>query len=143
MKLSRFLLPAVLITSTLAVWSCSKSNNGKPTISIASITTNIPKGGSLDINLKFNSSNSLDSLTVLRIRINQAPPQNPLSGDTLQLDIPEYSASKGELEYVQPFTYLSFGDNADDSLVFKFVVLDVNKKHSDTLTSPMVIVHNL
>ena len=132
------------MTTTLTIWSCSKNNNGKPQISIQSITTEIPNGGNLDADLKFNSGSHLDSLIVIRIRTNEAPPQNVPPGDTLRISIPEYSASKGELEFIQPYQgYLTFGDNANDTLVFKFAVLDANNKSSDTVTSPKVIVHNL
>ena len=144
MKLSRFLLPGILITMTLAIWACSKSNSGKPQISIASITTEIPKGGNLDADLKFTAGNTLDTLVVIRIRVNQNPPDNPHGGDTLQIQIPEYSASKGELEFVMPYQgYLTFGDRENDTLVFKFAALDVNRKSSDTVTSAKVVVHNL
>jgi hypothetical protein len=129
--------------STLAIWSCSKSNNGKPKISIASITSEIPKGGNLTVDLKFSSSNKLDTLKVNRIRINQDPPQNVPGGDSLHISIPDYSAQKGELEFVQPYDgYLTFGDNENDTLIFQFIVVDVNKISSDTVTSPKVVVHN-
>jgi len=143
MKLSSFLIPGILIMMVIAAGSCSKSNNGKPQISIKSITAEIPKGGDLDVDLKFTSAIRLDTLAVFRIRINQIPPQNVPSGDTVNIEIPEYSASKGELEFTQPFSYLSYGDNANDTLVFKFIVFDVNSNHSDTLTSPKVVIHNL
>lgn len=143
MKSSRFLLPGILITMTLAVWSCSKSNDGKPKLSIESINTEIPRGGNLDVNLKFTSGN-LDTMVVIRIRVNQKPPQNNPPGDTLHIGIPAYSAEKGELEFIQPYQgYLTFGDNANDTLVFKFAVLNANKKSSDTVTSAKVVVHNL
>lgn len=127
---------------TLAVWSCSKSNGGKPKISIKSITPDIPRGGILDVDLQFTSGNKLDTLIVHFVRINQIPPQNS-KVDSLRIGIPEYSASKGELELTQPFDFLSRGDNANDTLVLKIIVFDVNKIYSDTLTSPKVVVHNL
>jgi len=129
--------------TTLVIWSCSKSNSGKPKISIASITTNIPKYGDLDADLKFTAGNMLDTLLIIRIRVNQDPPQNTPAGDTLRISIPEYSASKGELEFIMPYQgYLTFGDTENDTLVFKFAALDVNRKSTDTVTSAKVVVNN-
>ena len=146
MKLSRFLLPGILITMTLTIWSCSKSSNGKPKISIESINSEIQPGGSLQAELKFSGGSKLaqGTFVAIRTRINQIPPQNDLSGtDTLRILIPEFSADKGELEFIQPYQgYLHFDDHVNDTLIFKFLVLDANQISSDTVTAPKVVVIN-
>ena len=146
MKLSSFLLPTILITSALAIWSCSKSNSGKPKISIESIDTEIPNGGSMTANIKFSSGSKLanGNFLAIKTRINQKLPQNTLEGtDTLLVSIPEFSAEKGELTFTMPYqSYLHYDDTDNDTLVFKFAVLDVDGKSSDTVTSPKVVVQH-
>jgi hypothetical protein len=145
MKLSCFLLPGILIITTFAIWSCSKSNNGKPQISIQSINSPIQPGESLTANVKFSGGSKLakGQFLAIRTRINQIPPQNNIAGDTILIDIPDFSADKGEIEFIQPYNgYLHFDDHVNDTLVFKFAVLDVDQKSSDTVTSAKVIVIN-
>jgi hypothetical protein len=131
---------------TLAVWSCSKNNSGKPKISIQSIDSEIQPGQSLNVGLKFSAGSKLakGTFVAIRTRINQIPPQNTLDGtDTLHATIPDFSADKGELEFIQPYQgYLHFGDHVNDTLILKFAVLDVDGKSSDTVVSPKVVVIN-
>jgi len=145
MKLSSFLIPGILITMTVAWLSCSKSNGGsKPKISIESINTPIQPDQPLDVNLKFTNGSNLSggTFTVFRIRLNQIPPINPTGGDTITTTIPDFSgADKGEMEYTQPYQgYLHFDDHINDTLIFKFFVLDASGKSSDTISSPKVVV---
>ena len=144
MKLSSFLIPGILITMTIAAPSCSKSgSSGKPKISIKSINTTIQPGEDLDADLNFTNANDLaqGTLVVIRIRTNQIPPQNPIGGDTIFAILPSYGGvDKGELEYTQPYQgYLHFDDHINDTLIFKFAVIDASNHSSDTISSPKVI----
>jgi len=144
MKLSCLLLPGILIT--VAISACSKSGNGsKPKISIESLNNPVQPDESLTVNIKFSSGSKLSKGTFLaiRTRLNQIQPPNPVSGDTVTFQIPEFSADKGELEFIQPYQgYLHFIDHINDTLVIKFAVIDVNGKSSDTVSSPQIIVIN-
>jgi len=146
MKLSCLLLPGILITMTVAILACSKSGNGsKPKISIESLNNPIQPDESLTVNIKFSNGSKLSKGTFLaiRTRLNQIQPPNPVSGDTITAQIPDFSAEKGELEFIQPYQgYLHFIDHINDTLVLKFAVIDVNGKSSDTISSPQIIVIN-
>lgn len=147
MKLSCLLLPGILITMTVAVLACSKSGNGsKPKISIESLNNPIQQDQSLTVNLKFSNGSKLSKGTFLaiRTRLNQIQPPNPISGDTIAAQIPDFNgAEKGELEFIQPYQgYLHFIDHINDTLVLKFAVIDVNGISSDTISSPKIIVIN-
>ena len=147
MKLSCFLLPGILITMTVAILACSKSGNGsKPKISIESLNNPVQPDQSLTVNLKFSNGSKLSKGTFLaiRTRLNQIQPPNPISGDTISAQIPDFNgAEKGELEFFQPYQgYLHFIDHINDTLVLKFAVIDVNGNSSDTISSPKIIVIN-
>jgi len=128
---------------TLTIWACSKNNNGKPKISIGSINSEIQPREYLQAEIKFSAGSKLakGTFVAIRKRINQIPPQNDLSGtDTLRILIPDFSADKGELEFIQPYQgYLHFDDHINDTLQFKFFVLDVNGTSSDTVAAPKVV----
>ncbi|MDO6431341.1 hypothetical protein Q4E93_12125 [Flavitalea sp. BT771] len=146
MKLSCLLLPGILITMTIAVSACSKSGNGsKPKISIESLNNPVQPDESLTVNIKFTNGSKLSKGTFVafRTRLNQIQPPNPVSGDTVSFKIPEFSAEKGELQFIQPYQgYLHFIDHINDTLVLKFAVIDVNGISSDTISSPQIIVIN-
>lgn len=148
MKLSRFLLPAALLTITLAAWSCSKSNNGKPKISIESINSPIQAQEQFDALLKFSSGSKLSKgiLVAIRDRLNIAPPPvgvDKSGTDTLHIPIPEFAADKGEFEFVMSYDdYLHFSDGLNDTLQFKFAAIDANGTSSDTVTSSKIVVIN-
>jgi len=142
MKLSCFLIPGILATMTL--WSCSKSNGGKPQLSIASINNPIHQNEGLEVNLKFSKGSNLSNgtLLVIRTRVNQKAPVNTVGKDTNTYIIPEFAADKGEMEFQQPYQgFLHFDDDANDTLVFRFAVLSKdNKQSSDTVTSSKIVV---
>ncbi|MBN8852462.1 MAG: hypothetical protein BGO55_01790 [Sphingobacteriales bacterium 50-39] len=144
MKLSSFLIPGILITMVIAGGSCSKSGGGsKPKVSIASINNPIQPDQDLDVDLKFTNGNNLSGgwLVVIRTRVNQIPPINTIGGDTIVAQLPTYSSvDKGELEFTQPYQgYLHFDDHINDTLIFKFAVIDANGISSDTITSPKIV----
>ena len=128
----------------IAGWSCSKSGGGgKPKLSISSINNPIQPDQDLDVDLKFSGGNNLSGgwLVVIRTRVNQIPPINTLGGDTIVAQLPAYSTTdKGELEFTQPYQgYLHYDDHINDTLIFKFAVIDANGKSSDTISSPKII----
>ncbi len=149
MKLTPFLIPALLITLVYCVLSCSKSNGGKPSISIESITTTVDQNtANMVATLKFKSPGgklSGGSFYSFRTRLNQDPPANPAGGsDTLANPIPSFpNQTQGELVYTLPYNgYLSYGGTENDTLVFKFWAVDAAGNTSDTVSSPKIIIVN-
>ncbi len=141
MKLSYLLIPGILAAVT--IWSCSKSNNGKPQLSIESINNPIQKNEDLDVRLKFSKGGvvSNGTLLVVRTRVNQKAPVNSVGKDTNTYIIPEFAAEKGELEFKQPYQgFLHFDDDANDTLVFHFAVISKDGKiSSDTIASAKIV----
>ncbi|MDR3716684.1 MAG: hypothetical protein P4L51_28080 [Puia sp.] len=151
MKLSSLLIPAFLLVLLYSIFSCSKSNGGKPSISIESITRTVDQNtGNMVATLKFKSPGgklSGGSFYSLRLRLNQDPPP-PTSGyadtNTLQNLIPSFpNQTSGEMIYTLPYNgYLSSGGSENDTLLFKLWVIDAANNVSDTITSPQVVIIN-
>jgi|SRR5882757_2442536 len=144
MKLASFLIPVLF--ALLTVVSCSKSGSGsKPQIKIKSITSVVQPGENLDVQFTFNTNGGTlanGGFVAIRIRQNQIPPQNTISGDTVLTPIPEFSGvSKGEFEYTQPYNgYLHFDDHINDTLLFKFAAINTAGVSSDTITAQVVSI---
>ena len=152
MKLPSFLIPALSIILIFGIFfSCSKTNSGKPSISIESITTTVDQENqNMVATLKFKSPGgklSGGSFYSFRLRVNQDPPPagNGYSDtSTLQNLIPSFpNQTQGELVYTLPYNgYLSSGGNENDTLIFKFWAVDAAGNVSDTATSPKIIIVN-
>jgi hypothetical protein len=144
MKLASFLIPVTLALLTFV--SCSKSGSGsKPQIKIESITSTVQPGENLDVKFTFNTNGGTLSgggFVAIRIRQNQIPPQNSISGDTVLTQIPTFSGvNKGEFEYTQPYNgYLHFDDHINDTLLFKFAAISTAGVSSDTITAQVVSI---
>lgn len=141
----RFIAPALVMILAIYVYSCSKSNGSKPTLSIKSIQTLVDSGANLTVVLNYGAgSGKLGGGTFTSIRLwqNQKPPMTPSGNDTLKAGIPSVTGgNKGELVYTYLYTgYLNEGTDQNDSLKFKLAVTDGNGNKSDTITSPLVVV---
>lgn len=146
MKSGSFLIPAisaVLLTSLLIVVSCSKSNSGKPSLKLTSISTTVQVNDSMRASFKFTSGGALSNGTFysIRTRTNTLPVTNQAGGDTVSLQIPSFSASSGEMTFSLPWNgYLSETATENDTFVFKFFVQTVDSISSDTVTTPQIVV---
>jgi hypothetical protein len=145
MKPGQFLIPVLFFL--MAATSCSKSNsNAKPTLSIKSINTEIPAGGTLDVILNFQSKSSdlsEGTFVAIRNRLNQRPLINGgTSSDTVTGPIPQFpNQQKGQFEFTLDWgTYLHQSDTENDTIVFKFAAIDKAGNSSDTIVSPKIIV---
>jgi hypothetical protein len=128
----------------LVLWSCSKNGGGnKPKLSIGTITNPIQPDQDLDVNLKFSNGSKLSGgwLVAIRTRVNEIPPIISIGGDTIVAQLPNYSGvDKGELEFTQPYQgYLHFDDHINDTLIFKFAVIDADGNSSDTISSSKIV----
>ncbi len=148
MKSRKFLIPTLLIISLIVLGvSCSKSNNSsKPTLTIKSINTTVPVGGSLLVNLEFNSKASdlgQGTFVAIRNRLNQRPLLGAsVSPDTVTGPIPQFpDQQKGEFQFSLDWaTYLHQSDLENDTIVFKFAAIDRKGISSDTIVSPKIVV---
>lgn len=145
MKFGQFLIPVFIIL--LAFVSCGKTNsNTKPTLSIKSINTHIPAGGTLDVILDFQSKSSdlsEGTFVAIRNRLNQVQLINGSSSpDTVTGPIPQFpNQQKGQFEFSLDWgNYLHQSDIENDTIVFKFAAIDKAGNSSDTIVSPQIIV---
>ncbi len=142
----RFFFVTVLTLFIFA--ACSKSNSGgRPSLTLDNISKTVDSFSNLEANFTFhNGSASLSggTLNSLRMRINQKPPLNVSGSDTVNSPIPDYpDQSKGTYNLELPYQgYLTTGSDENDTLIFKFWVIDIAGKSSDTLTSPKVVILN-
>ena len=147
MKPGSFLIPTILIAlvlTTLVVVSCNKNSNGKPKLSLVSITPVVGVNDSMIATFKFSGGSvSGGTFVSIRDRINQSVPANP-SIDTLDNPIPTYSAGSGQYRYALPqnTNALASGGPDPDTLVFKFFTLTPDSISSDTIITSQVIILN-
>jgi hypothetical protein len=129
------------------MFGCSKNNgSGGPTIAIKSYTSVVHNdgGNGFTATLSFSQSGgniSGDSLVIMEHRYNQsyAPDLGPFS-TRLALTPP---ASKAEFTAQLAWLYIQYGvEGENDTVDFKFVLIDQNLKHSDTVTTGKVIIYN-
>lgn len=134
----------LLISVAILVYSCGKSMNNKPQLTIQSINTLIPLDGQLNVTLKFvDKSGDLGGGTFTAIYV----PTNTLApppGDSLPnifLDsIPAFpNSTTGQLQFTLPANSFHEQIFRNDTLVMKFVVVDQSGNMSDTVTSPMIV----
>ena len=147
MKNAQFLLPTVLLIALLSVIACSKSNSsGKPTIKLKSINTEITLNQNLNCKFDVQSSGAdIDSFVFIRIRTNEIPlPPNTSILDTFSGVVPSYpNQNKVEYTYYLPYSSLREApDGVIDSFEFKYAVVDKAGHSSDTMLTPLVVVHN-
>lgn len=143
MKIRYFVIAGSLI---FALSQCSKSGSGgKPTISVESITSVVPVGGTMQATIKFTQGNSQLSQGIfiaIRNRLNQdSLPPSDIGVDTVVSQIPEFpDKSQGEFQYTLDYSYLHQSDAENDTINFKFAVIDRGGNKSDTISSGTVVV---
>jgi hypothetical protein len=142
MKISFFLVGALVI----GFLSCKKDQyKSVPQISIESINTVIPVGGELDAKFQFTQKNgnlSNGTFIAIRNRLNQQQlPPGTGSADTLTGPIPSFpNKNEGEFDFSLPYSYLNESQTQNDTIEFKFAVVDAGGNKSDTITSPIIVI---
>lgn len=143
MKIRYLVLPVLLV---FLLSQCSKSDNGgKPTISMQSVNSVIPVGGAMQAKINFTQSNGLLSQGIfiaIRTRLNEIGLPPDLEGaDTLISQIPEFpDKNQGEFQYTLDYNYLHQSDQENDTINFKFAVIDRAGNKSDTISSGTIVV---
>jgi hypothetical protein len=137
-----YLLGCLLLLSAIA---CNKSTQNKPEISLESITQVVPAGGEMEAKLKFTESSGKlgqGTFIAIRNRLNQQPlPIGEGSADTLVSPIPDFpDKTKGEFDFTLDYSYLHESDVENDTIMFKFAVIDRLGNKSDTISSGPVVI---
>ena len=135
-----------MICLILMAFGCSKNNSyGVPNISIKSYTSQVYNNGQgFNAVLKFSKNGgnlSGDSLVIIEHRYNQsyAPPH----ADTFATRLPiTPDAPTGEIAPHLDWDFIQYGNvNEADTVDFRFVLLDQNLRHSDTVATGTVIIY--
>ena len=143
MKIHHFVLSASIM---ILVAACNKSKyETKPQIHIESINTLIPVGGSMQAKLSFTQQDGKlgqGTFIAIRNRLNQLPlPPGTAGADTLVSPIPEFpDKNQGEIQFTLDYSYLHESDVENDTIMFKFAVVDRVGNKSDTINSEKIVV---
>jgi hypothetical protein len=137
----------LLISVLMLALGCSKDGTSSgPTIAIKSYTGTVNNNGtgfSAILSFSQNGGNiSGDSLVIIEHRYNQSY-ANPDHLDTFPTLLPfTPSASKAEFTAHLGWDFIQYGNqNENDTVDFKFVLIDQNLKHSDTVATGKVIIY--
>lgn len=147
----RILLVLVAFTAIFLI-ACDKNKfESKPKLEIKSINADeIFPGQTLRVTLEyFDKEGDLSEgvLTYIRVRTNSTPIPNPTQNDkpdTVWTVLPEFP-KKSQAEIVQTITYNFMDENNDpihpgrnDTMYFRFTVLDNEGNQSDTVETKLV-----
>ncbi len=138
----------LLLVSALAlIFGCSKDNaSSGPNITMKSYTSTVNNDGSgFSATLNFSQSGgniSGDSLVIMEHRYNQSY-ANPDHNDIFPTRLPfTPSAAKAEFTAQLAWADVQYGNqDENDTVDFKFVLIDQNLKHSDTVSTGKVIIY--
>ena len=137
----------ILFCIFLLVLGCSKDqNSGNPSLKMKSYTGLVTPDGSFNAVLTYSQSGgnlSGDTLLIFRHRYNQIQvPPDVQTSDTFMTLLPETpDASKAEFSASLSWANISYGINGEnDTFDFKFVLVDLKGKHSDTASTGKVVV---
>jgi hypothetical protein len=138
---------SVLSLMFLLGLGCTKDNSQTgPTIGIKSYTSAVYNdGNNFNATLTFSQkggSPSGDSLVILRRRFNQSFNPNPES-DIFSTRLPlTPSVDKAEFTASLAWLDIAVGINGEnDTCDFRFVLIDQNMNHSDTVSTGTVIIY--
>ena len=148
------ILVTIFIFGVLA--GCSKSgSNAKPVLKFKSVSANVvPQNGTLTFNFDATDNEgdlTLDTIFLKKVRINRRIVPTITSRDSFFIKVPTAPAtSTGSIQLDLTYqNYLVTGNPPagtspeNDTLLFKFALLNKAKHVSDTFTSePIVIIRN-
>jgi hypothetical protein len=142
--------PAILVFFVAVILTaCSKDKfETKPLLKVKSYSSKeVFQGQTLNIRITYTDKEgdlSLAPLYARRIRLNVralGSSDNDKS-DSLDTHLPEFpNKNTGEINYQQGFDFLKESISENDTLVFKFAVLDKAGHASDTITTSPIVIH--
>jgi hypothetical protein len=146
-------LTAILILSTLIIYSCNKdSANTRPSLTLVSFNPEvIPVNGNAQVRFTFGDKESdLDTLVIYKTRINRQT--TATTRDSLKFGVPDFGkTATGDLfvdltyqnhliSATNPPTSGNPPRRQPDTLLFRFVLRDKAKNVSDTVVSSPIVV---
>lgn len=142
-------IPAIFAFSlAILLIACGKDKfETKPKLEIKDYNTReLFNGQDLRIRLNFfDKEGDLNGAPVFGeiVRLNLfplGPDQDKV--DTFQTFLPEFpSKDNGEISFQLPYGFLKESTVENDTLVFRFAVIDLAGNKSDTITSDQVVIH--
>ena len=137
----------LLISGLLLMLGCTKNGaSSGPTITLKSYTNPVNNNGNgFSALLTFSQSGgniSGDSLVIMEHRYNQSY-YNPDHLETFSTRLPlTPSASKADFTAQLAWVDIQYGNqDENDTVDFKFVLIDQNLKHSDTVVTGKIIIY--
>jgi hypothetical protein len=136
----------LILLCLIALLSCSKGKyQTQPQITLQSINAVVPVNGDIDAILKFTQKGGKlgnGMFTSIRTRLNQDPlPPGTANTDTVILQIPDFpDENQGEFQFTPGYTYLHESDTENDTVQFRFSVVDRVGNKSDTITTGQIVI---
>ena len=136
----------LLISALMLTLGCSKDNaSTAPTIAIKSYTNTVNNDGNgFSAVLSFSQSGgniSGDSLVIIERRYNQSYASEHTDTFPTRLAFTP-TASKAEFTARLAWDFIQYGNqDENDTVDFRFVLIDQNLKHSDTVVTGKVIIY--
>ncbi len=142
-NMKAFPVLAVLVSCGILFWGCSKSFETKPRIEIKDYTATVTPGGAMTITLVYyDKEGDLDSIIGVKERLNANPPigVGDYKADVFHYKLPEFNPKNtGEIAFTLPYDILNESTTFNDTVRFRFAVLDLGKNTSDTITSAVIV----
>lgn len=134
------------VLSLILIFSCSKDTlETKPTIKIKEVNgSEIGPGSLFRVTLEFSDKEGdlgQGEVTYVRDRKNIRPVPGVFDkADTARYPIPEFpDRQTGDIDIDIPYDFLDEDPNDNDTMVFRFMVIDRAGNKSDTITSGQVV----
>lgn len=131
----------------ILVLGCSKNQNqSKPSISLKSYTDHVSPSGVFNASFNYSQTSgnlSGDTLWILRHRFNNTPiPLGVATPDTFYTLLPTTpNAPRADFNVSLAWANISYGIGGEnDTFNFRFVLVDLAGKPSDTVTTGKVVV---
>ncbi|HSB93099.1 MAG TPA: hypothetical protein VLC28_08285 [Flavitalea sp.] len=128
------------------VFACGKDTlQTKPSIKVKELNgTQIPPGAILRVTLEFNDKEGdlgAGELTYVRDRLNSRPVPGAFDkADTARYVLPVFpDRETGDIDVDIPYDFMDEDPNDNDTMVFRFMVIDRAGNKSDTITSEQVV----
>jgi hypothetical protein len=142
-------IPAILTSSVLVLlFACSKDKfETKPRLEIKDYNSReIVRGQTLEVRINYYDKEgdlSQSPFVAIRVRQNAFPlPPAQEKADTLRSTLPEFpDKDNGEITFRLGYDFLKESVTENDTLIFRFAVVDKAGNKSDTITSEPIVVH--
>jgi len=137
---------SLTIVSLVLAFACSKDKlETKPTIKVKDLNgTEIPQGAILQVTLEYSDKEGdlgAGEVTYVRDRLNIRPVPGAFDkADTARYVLPVFpNRETGDIVIDIPYDFMDEDPNDNDTMVFRFMVIDRAGNKSDTINSVPVV----